>query len=176
MTRSLSITDRLSITSDERWNLHGDSTSGLLAKLDQQQKKAIDFFEAIRTGVDTGVDDLFILRGEVKGDVFHGFSERLNETVELEAAIVKPLMTGKDVRRYAPVTHKLYVIYAHHVTDGETIPYSEAELRTSFPKTYAYLSPFREFLIDKKVKKKTNPLYWYSLHRSRELHLFEGLN
>jgi type I restriction-modification system DNA methylase subunit len=161
--------------SDERWNLHGDSTSSLLAKLNQQPKKAIDFFEAIRTGVDTGVDDLFILRGAVKGDVFHGFSERLNATVELEAAIVKPLMIGKDVRRYAPVTHELYVLYAHHIKDGETVPYSEAELQTSFPKAYAYLSPFREFLTDKKIKKKTNPLYWYSLHRSRELHLFEGL-
>lgn len=160
--------------SAERWQLHGDDTANLIAKLNLQPKKASDLFEAIRTGVDTGVDDLFILRGEVRGGSFYGFSERTGTRVELETGIVKPLMIGKDVRRYAPVSHELFVIYPHVVRAGETVPYTEKELQQLFPKAYSYLYPFKAFLTEKKIQKKTNPTYWYSLHRSRDLGLFEG--
>jgi hypothetical protein len=38
---------------------------------------------------------------------------------------------------------------------------------------YNYILPFKDELIEKKIRYKTNPKAWYSLHRSREISLFE---
>ena len=42
-----------------------------------------------------------------------------------------------------------------------------------FPLTYEYLLSFKSNLVDKKIRYKTNEKYWYALHRSRELTMFE---
>jgi hypothetical protein len=42
-----------------------------------------------------------------------------------------------------------------------------------FPLTYEYLLPFKKELIEKKIRYKTNPKYWYALHRSRDIQMFE---
>ena len=42
-----------------------------------------------------------------------------------------------------------------------------------FPLTYEYLLPYKKELIEKKIRYKTNPKYWYALHRSRDIQMFE---
>ena len=49
-------------------------------------------------------------------------------------------------------------------------------MKEKFPKTYEYLENFKKELVEKKIKYKTNPNYWYSLHRSRELNILEKPN
>ena len=46
-------------------------------------------------------------------------------------------------------------------------------MKSLFPLAYSYLLPFKDKLIEKKVRYKTNPTYWYSLHRAREISMFE---
>ena len=49
----------------------------------------------------------------------------------------------------------------------------ENELKDSFPLGYAYLSRHRQFLREIRIRQKTNPTYWYSCHRSRDMNVFE---
>ena len=49
----------------------------------------------------------------------------------------------------------------------------EDNFENAYPKTFNYLLNFKEHLVEKKMRYKTNPKYWYSLHRSREISLFE---
>jgi hypothetical protein len=83
------------------------------------------------------------------------------------------MLRGEDVKKYMPLATSKYVIYPHHVVNGKTVSYEEGELRASFPRTYEYFLPFRDELVARKIRKKTNPKYWFSLHRSREMDIFE---
>ena len=47
-------------------------------------------------------------------------------------------------------------------------------MQTHFPKAYAYILTFKDKLIEKKKKYKTNTQFWYSLHRAREIDMFES--
>jgi len=157
------------------WSLHASAPGSVIAKLKEQRLTLADVLSAVRTGIDSGDDDLFVLEGAITGDRFLGYSKKVEGPVELEAAMMKPMLRGEDVKKYAPLVTSKYVIYPHHEVDGKTVPYEEEQLRSEFPLTYQYFLPFREELIARKIRKKTNPNHWFSLHRSREMSIYEGV-
>ena len=68
-------------------------------------------------------------------------------------------------------------MYTHYLdSNGSTKPFEEKYLKASFPKAYEYLLNFKDYLTEKKISYKTNPDYWYSLHRARDIPLFEQEN
>jgi hypothetical protein len=46
-------------------------------------------------------------------------------------------------------------------------------LKTNYPLAYKYISNFKDYLKVKKTEYKTNPKYWYSLHRARNKKILE---
>lgn len=165
-----------------RWNSLGDvwdfSSEGentILSKINKCSIKLLDIFEGIYQGLITLGDDIFMMNGQIKNDLFYGYSKELNEEVILEANIMKPVLKGENIRRYKSPINSLYVIYPHYINSkGKTKPIEEADLLSQYPLTYRYLLLFKDRLHTKKVKYKTNPKYWYSLHRAREIKLFSS--
>lgn len=157
------------------WTLANANVENILDKLRKQPLTINSVFKGIYQGIVTTGDDIFYVKGEIKGDKFYGYSGRLQRSIVLESTIVKPLLMGDDIDRYSyKLKNKLYVIYPHYVdTNNKTKPYEEEELESLFPMTYEYLSNFKSELTSKKIKYKTNSKYWYALHRSREIDLFE---
>ena len=134
-----------------------------------------DLIENISQGIKNTSDKIFMMKGVFKDDVFYGFSEYLNEYVEIESSIVKPVAKGKDIKRYASLDINYYQIYPHKEDkEDKTIPILEEEFSTTYPLAFKYLLQFKDLLIETKIRYKTNPLYWYSLHRSRELQIFNS--
>jgi len=132
----------------------------------------------IFTGVYQGIipmgDDIQVLKGTIEGKIFSGYSKSLAADVTIEAALVKPLLKGENIQRYLPCATEMFIFNPHYIdSKGKTKPYSEAEMRKKFPLGFRYISSFKEQLIAKKIKYKTNPEFWFSLHRSREQRLFE---
>lgn len=159
----------------EKWSLQNSGTDNILNKLNQQKYKASDIFQWISQGVVSVGDDIFLIRGKINGSEFTGFSERLGKVITIEADVVKPLLKGEDVKRYAPIKNNYFVIYPHEEVNGKTVPFEEEDFLRKYPKAYNYMLPFKEELIEKKIRYKTNPKAWYSLHRSREISLFKSL-
>lgn len=157
------------------WVLTNSEVEPILDKLRGQPHTIKDVFEGIYQGIVTTGDDIFHLKGAIRGTEFYGFSERLKKEVVLEADIIKPLLMGDDIVKYASqLKNKVYVIYPHYLDkEGKTKPYEEDKLKDLFPRVYEYLLKFKDELRSKKVKYKTNPKYWYALHRSREIDVFE---
>lgn len=78
-------------------------------------------------------------------------------------------------RLYSQPQNALYVLYPHKINSkGKTVPLEEDEFKEKYPKAYNYILQFKDYLESKKVKYKTNPKYWYSLHRAREIRIFES--
>ena len=156
------------------WTSEG-SSSGLISKLSGQARKMSDIFDGIFQGVVTVGDDIFVLDGKITGKYFSGFSVGLGESVKLEADIVKPLLKGEHIRRYSKPTSQICIFYPHYQDgQGKTHAFSEHELRTRYPLAFEYIKHFKSDLIKKKIKYKTNTDLWFSLHRSREMSIFEA--
>jgi hypothetical protein len=159
---------------DESWNLKDEGILKTLKKINTE-KYLKDITEGIYQGLISNGDDIFILKGTVKNDLFYGFSQRLNKEVELESQIMKPILKGKNIQRYKPLTSDIFIIYPHKLNDiGKTQPLTQNELKNEYPLTYKYLYSFKDELVEKKIKYKTNSRDWYSLHRSREINIFEN--
>ncbi|HXA01648.1 MAG TPA: TaqI-like C-terminal specificity domain-containing protein, partial [Cytophagaceae bacterium] len=161
------------ILDNKKWNFQGGESGGIFEKLGKQPLTVKDVFENISQGVVSVGDDIFLIKGKIIGSKFIGYSEKAGREIELEAEIMKPLLRGENVRRYAPINHEYYVIYPHFEKEGKTQAYQESELKDKYPLVYNYFLPYKEELIEKKIRYKTNPTCWYSLHRSREISLFE---
>lgn len=140
-----------------------------------KHKKVSDIFDGVYQGLIPMGDDIQVLQGNIKGDLFYGYSKAIEKEITIEANILKPLLKGENIKRYLQPKTDLYIFFPHFSNDkGKTMPYSEIDLKTKFPLAYNYILNFKNDLISKKIKYKTNPNYWYSLHRSREQYIFEN--
>lgn len=162
-----------SISDAANWKLHDGTTGNLLEKLNTCKLRLKDIYHSCSQGVVSMGDDIYMMKGIIDGIYFKGYSVQKKEEVIIEAEIMRPVLKGEDVKRYATPVNQYYLIYPHYQKDGKTLVYSEEELQTKYPLCYKYLLPYKEQLIEKKIRYKTNPTYWYSLHRAREISMFE---
>lgn len=158
--------------SSKPWKLTSDSMSSNIISKISVYPQLNTILSCISQGIVTVGDDIFVMKGKIVGDCFEGFSEKINKVICIEAELMKPLLKGEDVKRYMQLNNNYFVLYPHHVVNERTVPYTEKEMQVLFPKAYSYLLPFKEELVAKKIKYKTNPTYWYSLHRSRDISMF----
>lgn len=169
------LTYSLSQFSSKSWELSSDKNTSFLLKKFANMSKLRDVLEYISQGTVSTGDDIFIMEGRFYDKYFIGYSEKIKKEVVIEKELMKPLLKGEDVKRYVQINYSHYILYAHHTVKGKTVPYTEKEMMDFFPKAYAYLLLFKEELVEKKIRYKTNPIYWYSLHRSREMAMFENV-
>ncbi len=160
---------------DKKWEVSSGVNVEILNKLSSNNQKLKDLVEGIYQGIVTVGDDIFMLEGKITGNYFEGYSEALKSDVKLEASLLRPILKGKDVSRYIESRSKYYVIYPHKEINGKTVFISENEMQSTYPLIYNYFLNFKDELIVKKKRYKTNIEQWYSLHRPRELSIFEQL-
>ncbi|MCF8219640.1 MAG: N-6 DNA methylase [Bacteroidales bacterium] len=164
---------KTSSLNQDSWNLVEGNVQTLFEKLESSGTHASKIFSKISRGVVTGADGVFILEGEIVRNTFKGFSKELNDSVELEAELVHPIIMGNSLSRYCDIKNDLYILYPHKF-DGKTLPITPQELEKNYPRTFEYLSKFEELLVNKKIKYKTDPKYWTALHNSRTFELFQS--
>lgn len=160
--------------SEEQWIFKSKVESNLLKKLTNQTQSMQDIFEGIYQGVITVGDDIFVLEGKIENNIFKGYSKALDKNVIIESELMKQLLKGENIRRYKQPKSNYYIFYPHIIENGKTKPIKEEVLIKDYPLGYEYISNFKNELKEKKKKYKTNPEYWYSLHRAREKYIFES--
>lgn len=159
------------------WILSNSGADAVLNKISKFPELR-ECFSNIFQGVVTGVDNLYFLRAvgldeETEDGMIEVFSERENRAIRMERSILKPVLKGEDVTRYEVPRYKHYTIYPYQEKDGKTLILQESQLSEKYPLAYAYLSNYKDELRELRIKFKTNPTYWYSCHRGREISLFE---
>lgn len=159
--------------SAEKWSLNSVDGQFLIDKINKQPLKIIDVFVNISQGIVSVGDDIYLLKGKIIGDKFIGYSDKIKKQITIESKIVKPLLKGEDVKKYAQLEISYYCLYPHEEINGKTVPLDEDFFKSTYPLAYHYIFPFKDELIEKKIRYKTNPKAWYSLHRSRDISLFE---
>lgn len=175
LTKNDFVTIQIDELNEKSWILNSGKNFKIMKKIKSTGKNIMTFFDTVMSGLQTGDNSLYVLTPiKDKGKNMILFSEKMNQEIELEKDILKPLLTGEDVKRYGYIdTPPHYVIYPYKIENNKQKPMEEDELKKNFPLTYQYLSKFKKELIKLRTSFKTNPKYWYALHRGRVLSNFE---
>ncbi len=159
----------------DNWDLNDFNSSMVLEKISKSKFKLNDILDGIYQGIKNTSDKIFMMKGYFKNDLFYGYSDELETDVIIESNIMLPVAKGRDIKRNQELNIDYYVVYPHYFNGKKTVPYEEIEFMANFPRAYEYLNKFKLDLVEKKIRFKTNPKYWYSLHRAREIQIFKDI-
>lgn len=150
-------------------------SGALLKKLALGRNTLGDVFSEVLVGVQSGIDDVHVMRevATAPDGIVKLHSEREDADVPIEVAIAKPLLTGQDVSRYEIPISNHRCVYPYYNDNGRTRILEETIFRSKFPQAYSYLKRHQAYLTEIRRRQKTNPSYWYSCHRSRDMGVFE---
>lgn len=160
------------------WTLTEDSDEQVFQKVTNPKgwSRVEDIFNEIMVGVQTGIDDIhivkFIKSVDKKSSLFYSYE--LKKEIKLETDAVKPFLMGDDIKRYDVLNPVHFVVYPYKLVGSKTVILEEKEFQQSFPKAFEYMSLFKKKLKDKRTSQKTNPKYWYSCHRPKDMNVFES--
>jgi hypothetical protein len=131
----------------EPWSLSVSSTYDLMTKLNtfpRLKEVAANIF----VGLQTSADAVYQLedRGEAGDGKRRLYSKSLNETVVLEDALIHPLISGVDVKRYRVPPKRQYIIFPYHKSKDRVALITENNLEKIAPLTYNYLKQNKDVL------------------------------
>lgn len=156
----------------ENWTLKNNDISNVLDKI--RKEKTLNYYSKnISQGVIPGNDKIYYFEIIEENNSSYKIKNLNNEVDEIEKGLVRKIIKGNNVSRYLIPENDYYIIYPYQLQDGKQNILNENEFITNFPKTYKYLSKYKDFLIELRIKYKTN-IDWYGFHRPREMRFLES--
>jgi type I restriction-modification system DNA methylase subunit len=146
----------------------------LLTKLSQNAVPLVELSERIFQGLITSADKVYILekRGEPTEGVVKVYSHSPGQEFKLESALLKPLLSGKDIERYSsPIPNRL-LLFPYKVTQGKAELILPQEFASTYPKCWEYLLQNRETLEDREQGRMRHEK-WYAFGRTQNLALHD---
>jgi hypothetical protein len=145
-----------------------------LTKLSQNTTPLAELTERIFVGLQTSADKVYILekRGEPSKGLVKVYSRSLGQEFELKSALLKPLLSGKDIERYGyPIPNQL-LLFPYKVSEGRAELISPEEFASSYPRCWEYLLQNREAL-ENRERGKMRHERWYAFGRTQNLALHD---
>ncbi|MDO9119523.1 MAG: TaqI-like C-terminal specificity domain-containing protein [Nitrospira sp.] len=139
------------------WDFQSSETDSLIQQISQGHKTLQAYTSAIFQGIASGKDEVFyVTKQEAEG-------------YRLEPELLKPLLKGRDIKRYAVTWSGTYVIYPYN---KESRVIAEAELQQRYPQAMKYLLDRRLLLEGRGYFDKSNKK-WFELWNQRKRCNFE---
>lgn len=152
------------------WTFGVGPGSGLMERLKGTGPCLGDLTE-IFVGLQTSADTVFLFKEwEISADITKVFSKELNNWVEVESALLKPVVRSGAIGRYWS-TPGAKVIFPYELSEGKTSLIPEVKFAKKYPKAWSYLNQNKNLLSTRehgKFKEKG----WYQLY-PKNLNLWE---
>jgi len=144
------------------WNFAVGAGAELFQKLSSVPTKLGDMSH-IFVGLQTSADTVFLFKEfrTTRKPFMKVFSKETGEEVELERAVLKPVVRSGNIGRYW-ATPKALVLFPYAL-DGEATLIPESELRKRFPMTWEYLLANKTLLAGREHG-KFRKSGWYQLY------------
>jgi type I restriction-modification system DNA methylase subunit len=146
----------------------------LLAKLSKNAVPLEELAERIFVGLQTSADKVYILekQGEPSEDRIKAYSHGLEQEFKLESALLKPLLSGKDIERYGSPIPNMLLLFPYKVTRGKTELMLPQEFASAYPNCWEYLLQNRETLENRETGKMRHEK-WYAYVYPKNLALHD---
>lgn len=154
---------------EDPWLLLDEKEKCITKKLDSISQQLGDIVEKIIVGLQTSADNIYILRrlGEREG-LIRAYSSSLKREVLFEPGVMKPLVSGEDIDRYAyPETEKL-LIFPYVLEEKGAKLLEPEEFGQKYPRTWEYLKLHEKELRGREKGKMDND-QWYAFGRTQNL-------
>lgn len=128
--------------------------------------------KAIFQGIITSADHIFHLRRLGRNRYAYtprqGGKKLAPVEVEIEDALMKPLVSGAEAKRFIEPETDTYLLFPYKLTAIGATLIEEADMAGQFPKALRYLRLFERELRDREGKKFDDP-QWYRMGRHQNL-------
>ncbi|MBL7062296.1 MAG: N-6 DNA methylase [Dehalococcoidia bacterium] len=145
----------------------------ILAKLSQNTVPLAELADRIFQGLVTSADKIYTLekRAEPNKGLVKVYSRNLGQECELENALLKPLLSGKDMERYGyPIPNQL-LLFPYKVSEGDAELISPEEFASSYPRCWQYVLQNKEALQNReRGKMRHEKWYAYVYPKNLALH------
>ncbi len=158
--------------SSSPWNFISETDRAWMKRAENGSSELGQVAEAIFQGIITSADDVFLFDAvPSKRGMCSVYSVALEENIEIEAALLKPVVrAGKLGRFWAEATYLLLFPYRVESAEGSLL--SPNELSEKFPKTWSYLRRN-----ESQLRARENGAFdndrWYVMGRSQNLGAWE---
>jgi hypothetical protein len=121
-----------SVPDTAEWFIGNQAEGNLKVKIETQGKQLKEFDVRINFGIKTGYNDAFIIDEQKK-----------NELIELDAnngKIIKPILRGRDLKKYSYEFENVYLINSHNGLKSSGLKRIDAE--NEYPVIFEHLKTF----------------------------------
>jgi type I restriction-modification system DNA methylase subunit len=154
------------------WVLSSSDQLEVVQQMDQSDLRLKDLVKNIFQGLISGGDQFFYLERVSEGahtSVVR--SPYLGQEIQIENAVLHPLLKGSGVRRWAVEDQKYVALYPYQQIGQKTALLVPKELQAQYPKAWRYLESVREPL-SKRGSASMDYESWYAYWCPREIHKF----
>jgi type I restriction-modification system DNA methylase subunit len=145
----------------------------MLTKLAQNATPLQELADRIFQGLVTSADRVYVLekRGERREGKVKVYSRSLERELELEAALLKPVLMGKDIERYGYPFPSEVLLFPYKVTEGKAELILPQEFASAYRVCWEYLLENRRTLENREGgKMRHEKWYAYVYPKSLALH------
>jgi len=156
----IAIISNNTVTENE-WQFIAGKAGKVLAKIKKQPRTLSNVCDKIFVGLQTSADKIYFLEHLSENDgLVTAFSKSLNREIPIERKIVKPLLKGADVHRYAKLQPKIWCIFPYALRDNKAVLYTQKEIKTQFPLAWKYLLENRKELENRERGRMANDQFY----------------
>ena len=144
---------------ENAWTILDNSKVEIKSKIIASGRKLKNWSIEINYGIKTGLNEAFVIDAET--------CKQLIKEDKNSAKIIKPLLRGRDLKRYGFEFQKLYLINAHNgIKEKGILPIN---IERDFPAIYNHLKQFKTKLLVRADKGDN----WFNLRNCAYLEAFE---
>ncbi len=154
---------------DDGWVLMPNTERALHEKLIASCKRLNKSCKGIMVGIQTSADYIYHLQRIAPNRYLHkpqGNKEPVE--VEIEDAIMHPLVSGPDAKRFEVPNTNTHLLFPYLVTKGKVHLYTASEMAKQYPKAWAYLVSYEKELRARE-KGKFDDDQWYRFGRHQNI-------
>jgi len=155
------------ITSDN-WVFADDNSLAIFEKIESTGRPLSSFTQKTFQGIVSSADLVYCLE-EIDRRLW---SPYLKEFVDIPFSDVKPLLKGKEIRRYCTEPNRYWLIFPYSLDGHRPKLYSESEYKTRQSEVWNYLKSCEKKLRSRE-KGKMNNDRWYAYVYPKNLDQFE---
>ncbi|BCB96415.1 hypothetical protein JZK55_13370 [Dissulfurispira thermophila] len=157
--------------SKDAWFIGSSAEQRLKEKIERIGKPLKEWDVKIYRGVLTGLNEAFIITTEKRDEILSNCRDEAER--KRTEAIIKPILRGRDIKRYYYEWAGLWVIFIpwhfplhEDLTIQGASEKAEKEFKKQYPAVYNHLIQFKEQL-SKRNKEETGIRYeWYAMQRA----------
>lgn len=158
----------------DRWLLVTGPERALIDKLAKSCKRLDDpkISKGIFVGIQTSADEIYHLKRIGPNRYMHtpkGKNAPPAYEVDIEDELMKPLVSGVDVKRFQQPVTETHLLFPYKVNGKNVRLISQPQFITDFPKAWSYLKLFEEQLRNRESGKMDDDAGWWAYNYPKNL-------